>query len=994
MSTSYLEMQSQKFQQELISNNLFNSEIINYFRIIDFQADLTNNYFYLLLEKDQSLDLVRVEFIDETEMSFKYIDLSRLKENKQNDLYQGLIMPSFNFAIVGSIFEVGQSDYERKYPYKVGLLYQSDRNSQSFSPNYGPFPLLTIPIQLISFEQQFELTSVNVIIQSVSIEQSNLVDLSIGLGSGAIFDFYQISKSQTVNKPLVQYEISSLVKQDCVPQNSLTYTPYFRENQTIISMESNAVRYDSSNNSFLVETFNDNDAGSFGLIINVTQGNLTFRSFFSQSIEDQCLKAIVSAPSNFVTEVNYYIGYNSTITYVFDEFEKTNPNCSTIYSIIIPSNLDNSENIVQFNNVTRTITIQTTENNYAGTYNLIIKAQASTKSLIIDQVNINLILYHQCQLENLEPQLDYKVYYYQISESNTEPELMPDPCYYFTNKDKQAYTGSVFKIVDNNEFQIFSNNPSDSGILTLMLWATNGYAQKLSYITYSLVTVDCYQLVMDTSQTVIPEFNYTISDDEQTQYFQPFGMSLPECGPIIYRIENITQVTGKTVAIYVSQNVDLPNTNNGIKVFSDDPADAFYTKRKITANFCGRSITNQKSCIQFSYWLVHSCIYAQVTAKPEAFIYQLAQPTRIYKIAKSYNNVTNNCGYNNLEILSALDKHGNMVDVSSFIQVSSITKFQIYSSNIQHYEDSPYTLRMNLFINCYTNLFTGYCTLPSLFSIKNLDGTTGNSNIFKINSGTGELQVYTNDITLSGTYTLVLKAQNSLGIYATHQVVVSITNPCIVGNSLVNTIDLTTITYDMRSGTLDTSIGWTQTNSKCPLSITYSVINTATGLTFPDCQIYSSSILRTILTSYAYVGMNYLAIVVNVGSYQQQQDDFIIEVTNTCYTNPQIYVPANQLVEYTIGQTKIISQIVGWSVSPSYCGPFSFAMTEANSKSLSNIQFNQTSMEISIYTDQLTYAGRSTGTSNCNKSMLIDDSFPFFYTFGVCYICKAAFLNN
>eukprot|EP00347_Sterkiella_histriomuscorum_P021285 403334543 len=830
MSTSYQEMLSQKYY-----------EIINYFRIIDFQADLSNNSFYLLLEKDQSLDLVRVEFIDETEMNFKYIDLSRLKENTQNDLYQGLIMPTFNFAIVGSIFEVGQTIYERKYPYKVGLLYQSDRNSQSFTPNYGPFPLLTIPIQLISLEQQFEQTSVQFTYQSVSIEQSNLVDLSIGLGSGAIFDFYQTNKKQTVNQPLVKYEISQLVKEDCVPQTSLTYAPYFGENQTIISMESNAVRFDSSNNSFLVETFNDNDAGSFGVIINVTYGNLTFRSFFSQSIEDQCLRANVSAPSDFVSEIKYYISYNSTITYVFDEFEKTNPN----YQIV----------------------------------------QYVPNSVII-----------------------------QLKKTN------------------------------NNEIQIFSNNPSDSGILTLMLWATNGYAQKLSYITYSLVTVDCYQLVMDTSQTVIPEFNYTIFDDEQTQYFQPFGMSLPECGPIIYRIENITQVTGKTVAIYVSQNVDSPNTNNGIKVFSDDPADAEYARRKITVNFCGRSITNQKSCIQFSYWLVHSCIYAQVIAKPETFTYQLAQPNKIYKIAKSYNNVTSNCGYNNLEILSALDKHGNVVDVSSFIQVSSITKLQIYSSNISHYEDSPYTLRMNLFIDC-------------LFSIKNLDGTTVNSNIFKINSGTGELQVNTNDITLSGTYTLVLKAQNSLGIFTTHQVVVLITNPCIVGNSLVNTMDLTTITYDMRSGTLDTSIGWTQTNSKCPLPIAYQVINRDTALTFSDCQIYSSSILKTIITSYAYVGTNNLAIVVKVGSYQEQQDDFILEVTNTCYTNPQISVPANQLVEYTIGQTIFTSQIIGWSISPSYCGPFSFSMTEANSKSLANIQFNQTSMEISIYTDQLTYAG-------------------------------------
>eukprot|EP00347_Sterkiella_histriomuscorum_P005654 403355769 len=742
-------------------------------------------------------------------------------------------MPTFNFAIVGSIFEVGEFIYQRQYPYKVGLLYQSDLSSQN-SLYSGPNPSLTIPIQRISWGSEFEYTRVQSTNQSISIELNNLVDLSIGLGSGAVFDFYQFAKSQTVNQPLIQYEINSLVKKNCVPQNSLTYTPYFQWNQTNLSMDPKAIRYDSSNNTFLVQTLNGNHAGTFVLIINATYGNMTLRSFFIQQIEDQCLRAIVTEPSNFVSEIKYYIGYNQTITYVFDDFLKSNLN--------------------------------------------------------------------------------------------------------YTNK--QPYTGSVFKIVDNNEFLIFSNDPNDSGILTLMLWATNGYASMLSYITYSLAPVDCSLLVMDTSQTVIPEFNYTIFDDEQTQQFQPFVLSLPECGPIIYKIENITQVTGKTVAIYVSQNVEL--------------------------------------------------------------LFQIQTME-----------------------LSALDKNGNVVDVSSFIQVSSNTKLQIYTTNTQHYEGSPYTLRLNLYmnhyesqhnetdftvniaLNCsldviyppqtvvnvnyqatdslltipiigsYTNLFTGYCTLPSTFSIKNLDGTTVNTNIFQINSGTGELSVFTNDITLSGAYTLVLKAQNSLGIFTTHQVVVLITNPCIVGNSLFNTMDLTTITYDMRSGTLDTSIGWSQTNSKCPLPITYSVINIGTGLTFSDCQIYSSNILRTIITSYAYVGTNNLAIVVKVGSYQQQQDNFILEVTNTCYTNPQISVPASQLVEYTIESTKITAQILGWSITPSYCGPFQFTMTEANSKSLANIQFN-----------------RSTGTGNCNQSMLINDSFPFFYYFGVCYFSQAASPNN
>ncbi len=102
--------------------------------------------------------------------------------------------------------------------------------------------------------------------------------------------------------------------------------------------------------------------------------------------------------------------------------------------------------------------------------------------------------------------------------------------------------------------------------------------------------------------------------------------------------------------------------------------------------------------------------------------------------------------------------------------------------------------------------------------------------IFAVVPSTGELKVSTSDINHAGVYTIRITASHSItGNYVQGYTysIVTILNPCSMTS--INSSPLTQFHYDINEGNkLIANLAWTKDTGNCPLSITYTLIDTLT----------------------------------------------------------------------------------------------------------------------------------------------------------------------
>eukprot|EP00347_Sterkiella_histriomuscorum_P023072 403336059 len=951
--TSFGNVNSQPFIGILIYDNGYSEvsqqtlQLNGFQNILDIKTSILDTMQILV----ESTNSVAILTIDLTTQVSQLQSFAFLKSDGSNQVKNGMLQSSNNFCLIGAVKGLTDifSGYSRLLTQVSGLLYQSDPSQQAFV-NDRTIQSIIYPLtdQSASFQYQqvalTDLTSNQISINSDEINADFIAQDLMSSGASPIsFDFPIISNSIYV---VGSTSISKLIvlPVSCSPSESIAFELYLKSNLSQIeATTAGPFKFISSTNIFTVETIDNLDVGNHTILVKAIIQNSAFYSSFIVEIKDQCSQVLITKPTTINSTMTYKIGYSYLMTYTFPEFIINNTNCLITYDLIRPTD-GTDTSFLTFDAINRQILIDTNDStNNAINFQVYIKAYnilAADNLAILHKIDI--IMKHYCSYEQINGQIQgFK--FYQITSSNSVPQY--EPFIQFTRSNATVCSPLIYNVFEGGT-QVFSTDINDQQIVYFYLHATNGYISAQIVLIWSLAGLDCSFLVMNTDNSVIPEFVQQISYPEYIYRFTPFELSIPECGPIQYTVK-LTNTSNAPCLSHRQQVSD--DMTDGISCKSDKKTDASNSQQKYEATLCGKSSSGSTNCTDFRN-IVASNV-AQINTKNELEIYTKDQNSFVNQPYTFFVNAwIQDYPAQNLEMAMTINF---LVDC----KYEEITPPSNYSITYDLF-DSTQTYPVQ---GSYTLLFPNYCTQPTSFSYTTISGPTlVTSGFISISSSTGQLSVQSSNTAYEGTYILSITATTTSNISATHYVTLLIDNPCKM-TSISVLSPLNYLEYDVSQGSYQIQMNWTQSNVKCLLPISYDIrtanVSDISVLGILATINQANGMLIISFTSNSYVGMHSLYILGKIDTYTQNTDNFTLNVTNTCLDSPSFTtIPiANQ--QYTVGELQSIIQVVPWSISPSYCGIISYTVYETNSKSTPFLSFDTSTLEIKVQTNLTSFTG-------------------------------------
>ncbi|CDW76642.1 cadg domain containing protein [Stylonychia lemnae] len=550
------------------------------------------------------------------------------------------------------------------------------------------------------------------------------------------------------------------------------------------------------------------------------------------------------------SNIEYFLNSGSQ-SFTLDNFNINTTSCPITYTLTKISSAASS-NFFTFTSSSRNLIIQTTLVSDIGTFIFELKGKNPTGSSQATQ-QLSIQIKHECEDDEITPSTVLPQYNYLIesglaqsqftlSWTHTNSQCGSIITYQVVNQANNSTIDAIFYIEDSI-FYVFTTDELKIGTYNLRIIAGTAYKSLIQNFIV-VVETDCPNAVV-TSETIIDK-TYTLGSPIQTFQFICWGLSQPECGPIVY-----------TLLIDSSPKPSWVSFDSTSRTISFETSDSSATGTKIFQITGTTTISSISQREIFQVEFINPCnsvILSLSNTISNQVIYLNESPVKTLALpAITQSSSTIDCG---LIIQTITTDQNNPVDSNIFtyhLSNNSITMFSkdktkmIYSpfkvkvvNRLQAYPaiSQTYQFSVSLLIDCQFDYLTA-STVQSVtyvvkdqYSMKLSDyiqsflsdhcGTISqyqctdeftlldcaNNHMITFNTNSGLLIIETQDANKVGIYKLQIVATHN-NKQATQSVNIAVTKDC--RSAVITKSALSALSFDISNGTKNyiTDIPWT-----------------------------------------------------------------------------------------------------------------------------------------------------------------------------------------